>query len=50
MGGKNYKKMKKKLTEIIDWLIYITLIQMNTQDVFEIGIQQKKDVCIPCLF
>jgi len=29
----------------------ITLIQMNTQDVFEIGIQQKKGVCgIPCLF
>jgi len=49
-GDKKLQENEKKFTEVIGWFIYITLIQMNTEDMFEIGSQQKKNSCIPCLF
>ena len=41
-GDKKLQENEKKFTEVIGWFIYITLIQMNTEDMFEIGSQQKK--------
>jgi len=49
-GDKKLQENEKKFTEVIGWFIYITLIQMNTEDIFDIGIKQKKNSCIPCLF